>query len=276
MARTMAAAAQLAGVLSAWREWDTYPPLEAPPTLGELWAEGSGHRLYALEDCPSLCLRLRHRPTSTVTGGFPREVSAWRHAAKQGLAPRIAYVIDAEEAVVCERLYPEGKSISGNALGALARAIHQLPATPYSLCLHEVINDDLIQMPAAKQQQWRSVVDNPRTNRALQLLEEDTPRLCHNDLTTGNLLYRQGQWVAIDWEYAAMGSRYFDVAIAMEGLPREEQGALLNAVFHGELDEALLAAGKQVSQLCTRLWQQCFAADSLVDRPISLPQGHLQ
>jgi thiamine kinase len=274
MARTMAAADQLAGVLSAWREWDTYPPLEAPPTLGELWAEGSGHRLYALEDCPSLCLRLRHRPTSTVTGGFPREVSAWRHAAKQGLAPRIAYVIDAEEAVVCERLYPDGKSISGNALGALARAIHQLPETPYSLCLHEVINDYLIQIPAAKQRKWRSVVDNPRTNRALQLLEEDTPRLCHNDLTTGNLLYRQGQWVAIDWEYAAMGSRYFDVAIAMEGLPREDQEALVNVTFEGAPNEELLASGRLIGQLCTQLWQECFEADAKDDSTRRPQEGH--
>lgn len=267
---------QLTTLLSTWRQWNTVVPLAAQPTLGTPLAEGSGHRLYALEESPSLCLRLRHRPTSPIRGGFSREISAWGHAAVKGLAPRLAYVASTEEVVICERLYHEDQAISGDALGALARAIHQLPETPYSLCLHEVIDDYLLQMPAEKRRQWRSVVDDPRTSHALELLEQDTPRLCHNDLTAGNLLYRQGQWVAIDWEYAAMGSRYFDVAIAMEGLPREEQGALLNAVFHGELDEALLAAGKQVSQLCTRLWQQCFAADSLVDRPISLPQGHLQ
>ena len=265
---------QLTTLLSTWRQWNTVVPLAAQPTLGTPLAEGSGHRLYALEESPSLCLRLRHRPTSTIRGGFSREISAWGHAAVKGLAPRLAYVASTEEVVICERLYHEDQAISGDALGALARAIHQLPETPYSLCLHEVIDDYLLQMPAEKRRQWRSVVDDPRTSRALELLEQDKPRLCHNDLTTGNLLYRQGQWVAIDWEYAAMGSRYYDVAIAMEGLPLEVQEALVNVTFSGAPNEELLGAGRLIGQLCTQLWQECFEADAKDDSTRRPQEGH--
>ena len=37
--------------------------------------------------------------------------------------------------------------------------------------------------------------------------------LCHNDLLSSHVLCRQGDMpVVIDWEYAAMGNRYFDIA----------------------------------------------------------------
>ena len=246
--------------LAAWRHWDVTPPLARPPTLGPVWAEGSGHRLYALEDHPTLCIRLRHRPTSTVTGGFARELAAWTTAAHRGLAPHLAYVARAEEIVVCERIYPGNTSLCGKALGTLARAIHQLPGTPYALCLHQVLNDYLTQLPAERRQQWQTVVGSPRVAHALRLLEQDTPRLCHNDLTAGNLLYRQEQLIAIDWEYAAMGSRYFDIAIAMAPLPCDAQAALLETAFDGKPDSELLAAGTLIAEICTQLWQACFAA----------------
>ncbi|MHA7816678.1 MAG: phosphotransferase [Pseudohaliea sp.] len=40
----------------------------------------------------------------------------------------------------------------------------------------------------------------------------DAPVLCHNDLTAGNCLRHRGRLLAIDWEYAALGSRWLDLA----------------------------------------------------------------
>lgn len=260
----------LTAVVSTWREWCVTPPLVTPPIFGAPFAEGSGHRLYALENAPSLCVRLRHRATSTVTGGFARETAAWSRAASHGLAPSVAYVASTANAVVCERINSADKTPSGEALGTLARDIHQLPAISHHLDLPQVINDYLQRMHDGKREQWRSVVAAPRTTRALLNLEQDEPRLCHNDLTPGNLLYRSNRWVAIDWEYAAMGSRYFDVAIAMASQPKTSHHALLNAVFGERVDAELLAAGQHIAQLCTQLWQQCFAADALVE-PLRSP-----
>jgi len=264
---------QLNATLAAWRHWDVTPPLARPPTLGPVWAEGSGHRLYALKDHPALCIRLRHRPTSTVTGGFAREQSAWTTAAHRGLAPRVAYVAHAEEVVVCERIYPGTTSLCGKALGTLARAIHQLPDTPYTLCLQQVLNDYLARLPAERKQQWQTIVDSPRIAHALRLLDQDTPKLCHNDLTAGNLLCRQDQLIAIDWEYAAMGSRYFDIAIAMAPLPCDTQSALLGTVFDEKPDSELLAAGKLIAEICTQLWQACFAANTSVETVLWSGEG---
>ncbi len=266
---------QLTATLAAWRQWQVSPPLVAAPTLGAMFAEGSGHRLHALENAPSLCVRLRHRTTSTVTGGFTRETAVWSLAASHGLAPAVAYVAGTENAVVCERINGADKTPSGEALGTLARDIHQLPAISHRLNLPRVINDYLQRLPDQKREQWQSVVTHPRTTRALQRLEQDEPRLCHNDLTPGNLLYRPDQWVAIDWEYAAMGSRYFDVAIAMEPLTNASRQTLLNAVFDKKPDTELLAAGQLIAGLCTGLWQQCFDTNALIDPLLCLQVGEV-
>ena len=97
------------------------------------------------------------------------------------------------------------------------------------------------------------------TETALARLAADTHYLCHNDLTPGNLMIHGDHLIAIDWEYAEMGSRYFDVAIACEALPDSERGSMINEVFGKALDDDLMTAGKQIATLVTALWQCCFA-----------------
>ena len=97
--------------------------------------------------------------------------------------------------------------------------------------------------------------------KALAKLAADTLYLCHNDLTPGNLMSHGDQLIAIDWEYAAMGSRYFDVAIACEALPDSERGIMMRQVFGDAPDDELMTAGKQIAGLVTALWQCCFAID---------------
>ena len=69
------------------------------------------------------------------------------------------------------------------------------------------------------------------------------------------------QLIAIDWEYAAMGSRYFDVAIACEALSDSERSIMMRQVFGDAPDDELMTAGKQIAGLVTALWQCCFAID---------------
>ncbi|GAA5442503.1 thiamine kinase [Microbulbifer sp. NBRC 101763] len=54
--------------------------------------------------------------------------------------------------------------------------------------------------------------------------------LCHNDLSTGNLIAGKARRLyAIDWEYAAMGDRFYDLAVIIEEhqLSRIQQQSLL-------------------------------------------------
>ena len=50
-----------------------------------------------------------------------------------------------------------------------------------------------------------------RVFRLLSLYRE-TPVLCHNDLNPGNVLFDTHRVKLIDWEYAALNDRYFDLA----------------------------------------------------------------
>ena len=60
--------------------------------------------------------------------------------------------------------------------------------------------------------------------------------LCHNDLVAENVLEtEQGDLLLIDWEYAAVGDPYFDLAVVVRhhGLDDGLAGHLLNAYLEG-------------------------------------------
>lgn len=43
--------------------------------------------------------------------------------------------------------------------------------------------------------------------------------LCHNDLNGDNLLYRDGSWQVLDWEWAGLNNALFDAATLAADLP---------------------------------------------------------
>ena len=151
--------------------------------------------------------------------------------------------------------------VSGEALGTLCRQIHALPGVSHSLTLAADIEHYLTQLPAHLADTWRAALQTAGAEEALARLAADNLYLCHNDLTPGNLMSHGDHLIAIDWEYAAMGSRYFDVAIACEALPESEQDILMQQVFGHALDHELMTAGKQIAGLVTALWQCCFAIE---------------
>jgi thiamine kinase-like enzyme len=66
----------------------------------------------------------------------------------------------------------------------------------------------------------------------------DVPVLCHNDLLNGNFLRdEQGDIRILDWEYAGMGDRFFDLAnfAAHHELDDEQILELLDAYFDNPL-----------------------------------------
>ena len=149
--------------------------------------------------------------------------------------------------------------VASDALTTLCRQIHALPGVSHQLTLATDIEHYLKQLPAHLAGQWRAAIQTCDTEKALAKLEGDIYYLCHNDLTPDNLMTRGDNLVAIDWEYAAMGSRYFDVAIACEALPDGERDSMIQQVFGDTLDADLMAAGNQIATLVTALWQSCFA-----------------
>jgi thiamine kinase-like enzyme len=78
-----------------------------------------------------------------------------------------------------------------------------------------------------------------RIERALGAVE---PALCHNDLLPANLLDADGRLWIVDWEYAAMGDRSFDLGnlSVNNGFGLDDDRRLVAAYF-GAADERRLA-----------------------------------
>ena len=255
----MAAADVLTRCLDRWQDWQLPSPLDEPPGLGPLMAQGSGHSVYEILSTPRLIGRLRHQSTRPTGEAFSQELMVWSLAAQAGLAPRIVFADENEQVVICERVDAVTQPMSSEALSTLCRQIHALPRVSHQLTLATDIEHYLKQLPAHLADQWRAAIQTCDTEKALAKLEGDIYCLCHNDLTPDNLMTRGDNLVAIDWEYAAMGSRYFDVAIACEALPDGERDSMIQQVFGDTLDADLMTAGNQIATLVTALWQSCFA-----------------
>jgi thiamine kinase len=73
--------------------------------------------------------------------------------------------------------------------------------------------------------------------------------LCHNDLLASNLLTTdEGRLYALDWEYAAMGDPYFDLAVIVEGneLDEHQSELLLKTYLDDTRDDNLLNVRKRL------------------------------
>ena len=250
--------AALSLMLRGWRDWSLARPLTEAPRAGALLHQGSGHRVFRLLCSEPLVARLRCRPTQKLQGGFEREIAIARQAAQAGLAPQIHAVDQAAQTMVME--YADSSLLRPDIrqLGVLLRAIHTLEPVPWRLDLRQALEHYLDELPLPQRARWSGVIADDKHQLALRVLEQDPVFLCHNDLTPGNLLWLDNRLVAIDWEYAAMGSRYFDAAIVAQALPHAEQHILLNIVFDNDWDPQRFSAGQIVADLVTELWSAAF------------------
>jgi len=73
---------------------------------------------------------------------------------------------------------------------------------------------------------------------------EHEPVPCHNDLLSANIIRTQRGIRIVDWEYAGMGDRYFDLGnfAVNNGLDAAGEAALLAAYFEAPASERRLAA----------------------------------
>ena len=270
----MAPADRLSEALRQWQFWDLPSPLSEVPRLGPELAEGSGHSVYRIDCGVPLVGRIKKLSGSCQTTAFAQELDIWSLASRWRLAPGIVYVDREMEVVICHLANPLNTPVRGRALGALCRDIHQLAPVSYSLSLRSAIDGYLDLLPMAGRDAWRAVMINADCDALLSALETDEEFLCHNDLTAGNLMQSADQLIAIDWEYSAMGSRYFDVAIAGEHLLPHEWDQMVQTVFAGAADNYLLGAGKRIASLVTALWQTLFAPN-LAPQPVDwLAKNH--
>lgn len=247
---------------SEWQKWSDIPPQLIRPLTG-----GLTNRSFLLTvGGERLVLRVNASNSRALDLDRAAEADALRRASARGLCAPLVY-IDPEHRYLLTR-FIEGVSLDLNhpralvQIAELLRQIHQLPPTSTQLDI------------AAKANRYWQSIDHAapffqplsKLHASMQSLlqqhnaDPEAYRLCHNDLLPDNcILDASGKLRAIDWEYAAVGDPFFDLATVTRGyrLDRRQQQALLTNYLQrpaSETDQHRLAHWQRVYRYLSVLW----------------------
>ncbi|MFV8782346.1 phosphotransferase [Microbulbifer sp. SA54] len=248
-------------IASEWRQWS-----DSRPRLIRALTGGLTNRSFLLQaDGEKLVLRVNARNSRALDLDRAAEAEALLRASAQGLCAPLVY-IDPEYRYLLTR-YIDGAPLDLRhpqallQIAELLRQVHQLP--PISARLD---------MADKAEHYWQSVDQRtpffPALSQLHQLMQSllqrnsspETHRLCHNDLLPDNLIVdNSGALHAIDWEYAAIGDPFFDLATVAQGyrLDQHQQQVLLAAYLQRTVDAAdqqKLAHWQQMYRYLSALW----------------------
>lgn len=235
---------KLEQTLAQWPHWQCTPALADIPTVVRVLAPGISNHSILVESGAQFVVRIDGLNPSAHGLSRQAEWSTLQAAHRSGVAPCPRYFNPELGSLVCDYLAPDAtQDIDIADVGRLLRTIHALPARHHRLDLAERI------LRYEKQLEHRGIApgDALATCRGpvsdmLRAIGRETahPVLCHNDLLRANRIYTGGRLWALDWEYCAMASPWYDLAVVIHGdsLSPEEADAVLYAYLGRAPQEA--------------------------------------
>ena len=202
-------------------------------------------------------LRLPGKRTDLLGIDREAECMATKQAAELGFAPRVVTLLEAPQCLVT--VYVDGGPVDPAQLrdGALAevagdlRALHdsraELPKRFDPFTLVEEYAATARRFGAAPPERYDdAVVLTKRIEEVVRGRAGHEPVPTHNDLLPANFLDEGGHIRLIDWEYAGMGDRWFDLGnfAANNELTDDQEADLLEAYFGEPPDDVALATIK--------------------------------
>ncbi len=262
---------KLEQTLGQWQHWQCDKPLPGKPEMIAVLGQGLSN--YSVHVRREKEFVVRIDGVNPARHGLNRQTE-WRalqNASAAGIAPNPRYFNPELGTLVCDYLPPDATHAESiTSIAELLRQIHRLPAIHHRLDLLERVSR--YEHLAAQQAPdvWRELQVFAEPLRMLiEKLEDATspPVCCHNDLLRANRLHSAGQLWAVDWEYCAMGSHWFDLAAIACGddLSQEQIEALTDAYLQapiGDLDRQHFNANCCVYRYLEILW---FAAQRGLD-----------
>jgi len=202
-----------------WTLWSKTKPQCLKPLLGGL--TNKSYLISASDGDMVLRLNSAISEALNLDRATEAEVLALAHRAEL-CAPLVHY--DANHQYVVSH-FVAGQHWQANeaglvSLAALLRRIHALPPVASHLDVHKKVANywRAIDSKAEFTPELRALAEqvNSHIERATAL--SDGVYLCHNDLLLENLIVADdGQLYAIDWEYAAMGDAFYELAVVIDG-----------------------------------------------------------
>jgi thiamine kinase-like enzyme len=200
-------------------------------------------------------VRLCGKETERLGIDRAAEVQATRFAHTVGVAPEVVAFVPEHDCVVTRWVpgrpaTPEEVRDPGRLrrIGQALRAVHRGPELPVkfnTFRLAESYREQTVARGGTVPAAYESIRALMGRIESVLTGEEHRPVPCHNDLLTANFLVGPGEALNIvDWEYAGMGDRYFDLGnlAVNNGLDEEDEQRLLAAYWDEPPDERRRAA----------------------------------
>ncbi|MEM1152568.1 MAG: phosphotransferase [Pseudomonadota bacterium] len=223
--------------LSQWRQWDTTTRITSKPEIVKTLGTGISNHSVLVAANERFVVRVDG--INPQSHGIHRQ-SEWqslRAAYRRGIAPRPCYFNPELGSLVTAFLAPDHEQpVELADVALLLKAIHRLPARRYRLDLRERIDSYQRQLMQRSDAQVENLLAlRPGIDTSLEFTAQlaEPPVLCHNDLLQANRLYSAGRLFALDWEYSAMCSAYYDLAVIVAGdhLSPEQIEQLINTYW---------------------------------------------
>jgi thiamine kinase-like enzyme len=168
-------------------------------------------------------IRVPGKDTNLLEIDRGAERIANERAARIGIAPPVVAMLDEPQCIVT--VFVEGEGLEAADLrrppmltdvARSLRAIHDLgeplPTTFDSFRVVETYADTARERGARPPPAYEEALGHARAIEAALSGAEHGPVPCHNDLLAANFIRGAEQLWIVDWEYAGMGDRYFDLA----------------------------------------------------------------
>jgi thiamine kinase-like enzyme len=193
---------------------------------------------------------LRVAGTNTGMLGIDRqnEYAASKMAGDLNIAPEVIYFIEPEGYLVTrfisgKPLPPEQVKQAGNLekITSMLKEFHAADPVPGTFWVPQIVKD---YTEIARQHEIIFPENFPWLLECLAdaekaLAADPLPHCpCHNDLLNENFLVEAGRIFILDWEYAGMGDRFFDLAnLSVNHDFTDEEDQLLLKHYFGEISE---------------------------------------
>ena len=209
---------QLKLTLAQYRMWNTDAPVTKEPNVIKRLSGGLSNYSFLVEAEQKFVLRIDGIDATAL--GLSRH-SEWillHRVAQAGLAPTPRYYNPDIKTLVVDYLVPEpNRNASPEDMATFFKHLHSIPPIRFKLDLLQRIRR--YEHHVARHFRGIKRTLKPfvkRLEKYLELINRDrTPAtLCHNDLNPSNRLFFKSSLWALDWEYAASGNPWFDIAVA--------------------------------------------------------------
>jgi thiamine kinase-like enzyme len=202
-------------------------------------------------DGESFVLRIGGKDTELLGIDRDAEHAATLAAAELGIAPEVVAFLEPEGYLVTR--FVEGSVLPPEVMrrpetlrrvAVILRRIHDGAPFPTRFDSFRVVEAYLAiarERGVAEPVGYRSAKQTADAIESARGDQQDHP--CHNDLLNANFIAADGDIRIVDWEYAGMGDRFFDLAnFSINHELGDEENEQLLAAYFGELDETQLAA----------------------------------